>query len=171
MRPIFTTLALGLIIGVSMPAKAQISFGDKGAPILINAEKATYKGNMTLLQGKVDVRQGGARIQSDEMEIYREKTSGDSDAVSLGAVTRIVATGNFNYKTKENDVSGNKGVYTRGNETIVVTGNVFVKQPNGSKLRGEKMVYDLANERVKFGDQCQGDGCGDSRVRIRIENK
>ncbi len=169
MKRLIPILCVLFCLVFAVPASAQLSFGDKDSPIQIKAEKATYKGNLTILEGNVDVRQGDATIRSDHMKIFRAKAGESQSALSLGAITKIVATGNFKYITPENNVSGNQGTYTRSNEQILVTGDVFVVQPNGSKLRGDKMVYDLVNERVRFGETCVGDNCNSGRVKIRIE--
>lgn len=161
-----------LMIGLTGTAQAQVDFGDSDEPIFVAAEKATYKGNVTLLEEKVNVRQGDARIQSDEMEIFREKreqeTTDPTASLRLGAVTRIVAKGNFKYVTPETTVTGQQGIYYRDRGVIVVTSNVRVRQPNGSFVTGEKMVYDLKSGRVKFGEECDSDNCT-GRVSIRIE--
>ena len=144
-------------------AAAQFSFGESEAPIFIKAEKATYKGNMTLLEGDVDVRQGSARIRSAEMEIYREKSGDESEApLQLGAVTEIVATGNFVYNTADERVSGDKGIYNREKQTIIVTGNVRVGQEGQFRLRGDRLVYDLQTKRARVGKEGE-------RVNITIE--
>ncbi len=159
------------LVSLAGTSQAQIDFGDSGEPISVAAEKATYKGNLTVLHKNVDVKQGDARIQSDEMEIFRQKRGtkdGAADGtLSLGAVTKIIAKGNFRYVTPENTVTGDQGTYFRDRGVIVVTGNVKVRQPNGTTLSGEKMVYDLKNKRVKFGEECAGDECG-GRVNVRL---
>lgn len=152
-------------------ANAQLEFGDSNEPIHVAAEKATYKGNVTILHNKVNVRQGESRIQSDEMEIHRAKPEGEStegeDPLRLGAVTKIVAKGNFRYVTPETTVTGGQGIYYRERGVFVVSDNVRVKQPNGSFVTGDKMVYDLKKGRVKFGEECKNEPC-DGRVSVRL---
>jgi len=131
----------------------------------VEAEKATYNGNVTLLSGNVRVRQGDANIKSDEMEVYREKNASDiTGNLSLGAVTRIVAIGNFSYRTPEDVVTGNKGVYNRTAGIITVTGNVSVGKPGSSRLSGEKLVYDLKTKRARVG-------AGNDRVNFSINQR
>ena len=167
---------IGLFIVVaflSLPglANAQLEFGDSNEPIHVAAEKATYKGNVTVLHNKVNVRQGESRIQSDEMEIHRAKKDNenaeDGDPLQLGAVTKIVAKGNFRYVTPETTVTGGQGIYYRDRGVFVVTDNVRVKQPNGSFVTGDKMVYDLKKGRIKFGEECKNEPC-DGRVSVRL---
>ncbi len=147
-------------------AQAQFNFGGD-APILIDAETATYKNNITILTGNVDVRQGDAQILSDEMKIYRAPNS-DSPDSAIGVVTRIEATGNFEYITPDNRVTGNKGVYVRQSGKITVTGDVALVQPSGSRVRGEKLTYFIETKSAKFGDECVGEGCN-GRVTFDIK--
>lgn len=171
MRHLISVAALTLTIACGA-AQAQVDFGDSDEPIRVKAEKATYKGNVTVLHENVDVQQGSARIMANRMEIFRKKRESDVDAatgsLSLGAVTKIVATGNFKYTTPQTTVTGKQGTYYRDRGVIIVTDNVRVKQPNGSFVTGEKMVYDLKNGRVKFGEECETENCT-GRVSIRIE--
>ena len=158
-------IALLLTVGMPRVAQAQLSFGDSDQPILVEAEKATYRGNLTLLTGDVRVRQGDARIKSDDMEVYRQKNANDSTGnLSLGAVTRIVAIGNFSYRTPTDVVTGDKGVYNRKSGIITVTGNVTVGKPGSSKLSGERLVYDLETKRARVG-------AGDGRVDFSINKR
>ena len=165
------TIAL-FVAGLTLagPAHAQLEFGDEKEPIHVAAEKATYKGNITMLHNKVNVRQGDTKIQSDEMEVHRAEVepTDDQNSFRLGVVTKIVAKGNFKYTTPETIVTGQQGIYYRDRGVIVVTDNVRVKQPNGSFVTGDKMVYDLKNGRIKFGEECKNEPC-DGRVSIRIE--
>ena len=158
------------VAGLPLEARAQLEFGDSDEPIHVSAEKATYKGNVTILHNKVNVRQGESRIQSDEMEIHREQSEQqgeDGDPLRLGAVTKIVAKGNFRYVTPETTVTGQQGVYYRERGVFVVTENVRVRQPNGSFVTGDKMVYDLKKGRIKFGEECKDEPC-DGRVSVRL---
>ncbi|NNE57036.1 MAG: hypothetical protein HKN36_02910 [Hellea sp.] len=161
-------LTTGVLALLSSPATAQTSFGDSEAPIFIEADKATYKGDKTMLEGSVKVQQGSANIESDEMEIYRESlTEEETDpevSLSLGGVTRIEASGNFRYKNSESIVTGQKGIYYRDRGIIVVTGNVLVNQGGSSRFSGEKLIYDIENKRVRLDNNCQGANCEGERI-------
>ena len=163
---IFTAISS---LALSSPAYAQFSFGGD-APIKINAEQATYKGNLTVLTGNVDVQQGEARILSDEMKIYRKSgTDENLSSPTLGVVTRIEAIGNFEYITPDNKVTGQRGVYERETAEIVVTGNVVLTQPSGSSVRGDKLTYFIKTKNAKIGDECVGDNCN-GRVQFEVKN-
>lgn len=158
------SLFLILLTAISAPAYGQVLGGDD--PIKILAEKATYEGNLTVLEGDVDVTQGTARIQSNIMNIYRSERENDAAVeVKLGAVTRIDARGNFRYTTPDNFVSGNRGIYERAKGIITVTGNVKVKQPGGNTASTDKLIYNVKTDTIRFSGQCQGNDCS-GRPRI-----
>lgn len=152
-----------------LPAQAQFAYGGD-SDIFIDAEKATYKGNLTILEGSVDIRQGETRLLSDIMDIYRDETPQTSaEGVPMGAVTRIVAKGNFKYITPDSLVTGDKGVYERKTGIIVVTGNVVVTQPSGNTATTDRLTYNVKTETILFEGNCLGKTC-ESRPTLRIGN-
>jgi len=151
---------------------ASAGFGfDGDEPILIKADKATYKGGLTILTGSVDVRQGESKILSDVMYLYRAEAPADStDSIQLGAVTKIDARGNFIYTSPGNDVRGERGVYKRDTELITVTGNVKAKQPQGNIANTERLTYNVRTKTIRFDGNCVGQGC-QNRSTIRFGGK
>lgn len=144
------------------------AFGGDG-PIDVKAQTGIYKGDKTDLKGNVRVVQDGAVITSDQMDIFRIRESGGSDSgsVKLGAIRRIVATGNFRYKTEDNDIRGLKGVYQRDKNIMTVTGDVVVIQAGGNRVRAEKMIYNTKTATIRFSGNCLGRDCnGNGRTRI-----
>lgn len=149
-------------------AESTFGFGGDG-PIDVKAETGIYQGNKTDLRGEVRVVQDGAIIKSDQMDIFRIQENGSSDtsSIKLGAVRRIVATGDFRYKTEENDIRGTKGVYERNKNIMTVTGDVVVIQSNGNRVAAEKMTYNTKTGRIQFSGDCSGSDCdGNGRTRI-----
>ncbi len=148
--------------------ESSFGFGGDG-PINVKADRGIYQGDKTDLRGGVRVVQDGAVITSDQMDVFRIRENGGSDtgSVKLGAVRKIVATGNFRYKTDENDIRGRKGVYERERNLMTVTGDVVVIQPGGNRVRSEKMTYNTKTGRIRFLGDCQGRDCnGNGRTQI-----
>lgn len=141
---------------------ALFSFGGDG-PIKIIAEQATYQGNITDLEGKVDVRQDGAIINSDFMKITRQQQDLQSaGTIKLGAIQTITARDNFRYRTTENDVRGERGVYDRAKSLFNVTGNVKIRQPSGNTVDTDRLTYNVKTETIRYSGNCQGRECGDN---------
>lgn len=152
------------------------SFGFEGnTPIDIKAQTATYKSTVTTLSGDVDVNQGRSRVTSNDMIIYRAKVNKDTEAAAdkslkLGAITQIDAKGNFLYVTPDRRLSGNRGIYDRSKNVITVTGNVVLKQSNGTVVTGNKLVYDMNSKRAKVGETCTGPNCERFNFEIKPGN-
>jgi len=162
-KPALTVLA---VLALPTTAHAQFSTGGN-APTTISADHAEYQGSKTILSGGVDVRQGDVRVLADKMTVYSSSTAG----VAQSEFTRIVADGNFYYLTPDQEVRGNKGVYTKANDTFVVTGEVILKSADGNVITGDKLYYTLGNQNARVVGTCKGRKCGSrNRVNILIKN-
>ena len=147
-------------------AHAQFASGSS-APTNISADNVDYQGATTILTGGVDVRQGDVRVLADKMTVFSQSTGG----LAQNDFSKIIATGNFYYLTPDQDVRGNGGVYTRADDTFVVTGDVILKQADGNVITGEKLFYNLTTKNAKVIGTCKGRRCGSKgRVNILIKN-
>jgi len=148
-------------------ADSTFGFGGEG-DIGVKAVKGIYKGNRTDLRGNVRVEQDGVVITSDKMDIFRvQKSEGaETGSVKFGAIRRIVADGNFHYKSDENDIRGTKGVYERDKNLMTVTGDVVLIQPGGISSRAETLTYNTKTGTTRFSGKCLGRNCeGSGRIR------
>lgn len=144
------------------------SFGTD-RPIDVTANKGVYKGPKTVLTGNVDIRQDGARILADRMDLFREiEWENEDGTVKYGNVNRIVAVGSFKYTNPESTVTGNKGVYERDKNTITVTGSVTYTQASGNSVTGCSLVYDLMTNRASFDGRCGQETEQNGRVTIKL---
>ena len=161
-------LVISMVLPMAFASTAQAQFSSgSSAPINITADTADYLGTVTVLSGGVDVRQGDVRVLADKMKIYSEAGGSITD----NAFNRVVAQGNFYYLTPEQNVRGNAGVYTKANDTFVVTGDVILKQEDGNVITGNKLVYNLTTKNAKVVGTCKGRKCGSKgRVNILIKN-
>ena len=152
----------------ALPISAHAQFVSGGnAPTTISADNADYQGNKTILTGGVDVRQADVRVLADKMTVY----SSGSGGLTENDFSRIVAEGNFYYLTTDQEVRGNKGVYTKVDDTFVVTGNVILKQDDGNIVTGDKLYYNLTTRNARVVGNCKGRKCGSKgRVNILIKN-
>jgi len=156
--------------GNAEPSEGAFAFGGNG-PIDVKANKGIYKGNKTDLQGDVRVEQGGAVITSKRMDIFRvqEVDPSQTGSLKLGAIEKIVATGDFRYKSDANDIRGAKGVYERDRNIMTVTGDVVVIQAGGNRVQAEKLTYNTQTETIRFSGECLGQNCeGSGRTRTVI---
>lgn len=137
------------------------TFGFTGdEPIQVSAQIATYRGSVTDLEGDVVVVQDNATIYSDTMTILRnEEVSQTSGSLKLGEIKQIISEGNFRYKTPENDVRGQKGLYEREKNIITISGNVTAQQANGNSAKSDRLIYNTNTEAIRFIGDCTGTSC------------
>lgn len=167
MKTLKTGLVLATaVLGVNATAHAQFDAGSS-APTRIDADKADYQGAKTILTGAVDVRQGDVRILADKMTVF----SSGGGGLNEDSFSRIVAEGNFYYLTSDQEVRGEKGVYTKENDTFLVSGGVILKQKDGNVVTGDKLFYNLTKQSARVVGTCKGRKCGSTgRVNILIKN-
>lgn len=159
---------LALIAACCLPVTAHAQFDTRSnAPTKITADLADYQTDRTILTGAVDVRQGDVRIIADKMTVFTSGTGG----LNAGSFHRIIAEGNFYYLTSDQEVRGENGVYTKENETFVVSGDVILKQADGNVVTGDKLYYNLQTRSARVEGTCNGRKCGATgRVNILIKN-
>ena len=156
--------------GDSSEAESTFAFGGDG-PIDIRANEGIYKGDKTDLRGDVRVEQDGAVITSDNMDVFRVKKSEEAEtgSVKFGAISRIIAVGDFRYKSAENDIRGAKGVYERDKNLMTVTGNVVVIQSSGNRVQAQKLTYNTKSGTIRYSGNCLGRDCkGNGRTQTII---
>jgi lipopolysaccharide export system protein LptA len=123
----------------------------------------------SVFSGQVDVRQDDVRILSDVMKVYSGQ--GGSGQQAFDNVQRIEALGNFYYITPEQEVKGDQGVYERAKDNFIVTGNVILLQGEDNVVTGDRLVYNLSNNKAVMTGSCKGRRCGrNGRVNILIKN-
>ena len=149
------------------PNTAFAQFDTRGGAVTeIRADNAEYEGSKTILTGAVDVRQGDVRILADRMTVF---TNGGS--VTDSNFSRIVAEGNFYYLTGEQEVRGQRGVYSRETDTFEVSGDVILRQEDGSVVTGDTLYYNLTEKSARVVGTCKGRKCGSTgRVKILIQS-
>ena len=165
---LYTGMFAFILAGFLSVSTAQAQFASgSSAPVNISADNVAYEGNTSILTGGVDVRQGDVRVLADKMTVFT--ASGGN--IGQGDISRIIALGNFYYLTPEQSVRGKQGIYTRKDDTFVVTGDVIMKQDDGSVITGDKLFYNLTSKKARVIGTCKGRKCGSKgRVNILIKN-
>lgn len=164
MRQFLTIFLTASALAVPSAAFAQFSTNSSADTILLADETYSSNGVITLT-GQADIRQGDVRLLADKVVIYTSSGQGGG-IVSAEGFTRVVATGNFYYITPDQEVRGDKGVYTRATDNFEVTGDVVLLQED-SVVTGTKLNYNLTTREANVGGNCTGRKCGTGR-RVAI---
>ena len=162
----YIIFAMTACMTLLMPQLANAQFSsDPGADTFLYSDDTVSRNGVITLIGQADIRQGDARLLADKVEIYTDG-SGASGLVTTDGITRVVATGNFYYITPEQEVRGDKGIYTADTESFVVTGDVILLQDD-SVVTGSQLNYNLQTRDAKVVGNCNGRKCS-KRDRVAI---
>ncbi|HEX7800467.1 MAG TPA: LptA/OstA family protein, partial [Asticcacaulis sp.] len=128
--------ALALAAAAAQPAQAQVS--PQGGPIMVGSDTASMNqaDHTQVLDGRVEIVQNDARLRADH--VVMTYLPGQTDN-SFGPIDTIVATGNIYYVRPDSTVKGDKAVYTKSDDTMVVTGDVVLTQGQ-NVMTGNKLV-------------------------------
>ncbi len=151
-RIFFIALAALLSAG---PAAAQL-FPQPAGQVTLTAETERLDNNAHTLayDGTVEILQNDDRLRCDHAVITQVPGSSDIDTVE--------ATGNIYYVTKTSDglqsvVRGDKAVYTRSADTIVITGGQVILTQGQNVMTGTRLVVQIGKGITTF-DKPDGKG-------------
>jgi lipopolysaccharide export system protein LptA len=167
---------------------------DKDQPVQIEAaslevrdksKMATFSGDVQVVQGdttmkcqklvvfygqEVGIAQAGAQAGAQAPDAKPAPAPAPTPAGPKGAqnIRRIEARGGVTVITKDQNASGDLGVYDLINKTITLTGNVVVSQGQ-NVIHGERVVVDTVTGNARVESNNQGGGATPSRVRALIQ--
>ena len=163
MKHLLTLILTASVLTVPSTAFAQFS-ADSSASTILDADDQIIRGDVITLTGQVDIRQGDVRLLAEKVDIHTN--GGGGGLVSTDGITRIVATEDFYYITPEQEVRGEKAVYTAATDSFVVTGDVILIQ-NDSVVTGSQLNYNLTTRAAEVSGACKGRKCPRGR-RVSI---
>ena len=161
------SLTLGLFLcAAALPLTSHAQFANNsGQDTVIGADDSERVGDLIILSGQVDIRQGETRLLADKVVL----TTGGNQNINSG-IKSAEATGNFYYITPEQEVRGDKGIFDGSTDIFTVTGDVVLLQDD-SVVTGNKLVYNVKTEKAQVTSDCKGRKCGPRRrVSILIKS-
>lgn len=176
---VFAALASAAAQG-PRPAQGLIPNQNQDQPVQIEAttlevrdknKTATFSGNVKVVQGDTTMRcQSLVVFYGQEVNLGNNATpaaaakASPSGQPSTQNIRRIEARGGVTVVTKDQNASGDLGVYDLTTKTITLSGNVVVTQGQ-NVMHGEQVVVDLTtgNARVESGN-----GAAHNKVRALI---
>jgi lipopolysaccharide export system protein LptA len=159
---------------------------DKDQPVQIEAASLEVrdKNKMATFSGDVQVVQGDTTMKCQKLVVFYGQEIGVAQSSSqapdakpapmLGGpkgaqnIRRIEARGGVTVITKDQNASGDLGVYDLIAKTITLTGNVVVSQGQ-NVIHGERVVVDTVSGNARVESNNQGGGTTPSRVRALIQ--
>jgi lipopolysaccharide export system protein LptA len=169
------------------PVQSMIGGGqDKDQPVQIEAASLEVrdKAKMATFSGDVQVVQGDTTMKCQKLVVFYGQEVGIAQAgapapdtkpaaAAVGPkgaqnIRRIEARGGVTVITKDQNASGDLGVYDLIAKTITLTGNVVVSQGQ-NVIHGERVVVDTVTGNARVEASNQGGGGTPSRVRALIQ--
>jgi lipopolysaccharide export system protein LptA len=178
------------------PVQSMIGGGqDKDQPVQIEAASLEVrdKAKMATFSGDVQVVQGDTTMKCQKLVVFYGQEVGIAQkevgiaqnappdakpdtkpaAAPVGPkgaqnIRRIEARGGVTVITKDQNASGDLGVYDLVAKTITLTGNVVVSQGQ-NVIHGERVVVDTVTGNARVEASNQGGGGTPSRVRALIQ--
>jgi len=160
-KAFFTCVAI-----TALPLSAQAQFASNSSQdTVIGADESERVGDLIILTGQVDIRQGDTRLLADKIVL---ETGGNQNVNS--GIKNATATGNFYYITPNQEVRGDKGVFSGTTDIFTVTGDVVLLQDD-NVVTGSKLIYNTVTEKAQVTSDCKGRKCGPRRrVSILIKS-
>ena len=157
---------------------------DKDQPVQIEAASLEVrdKAKTATFAGDVQVVQGDTTMKCQKLVVFYGQEVGigqggapaaDTKPAMAGPkgaqnIRRIEARGGVTVITKDQNASGDLGVYDLIAKTITLTGNVVVSQGQ-NVIHGERVVVDTVSGNARVESNNQGGGATPSRVRALIQ--
>ena len=141
-----TYLILSTAVGLCLSGAASAQVSSQGGPIMYGSDHyaADQNAHTQTLDGRVEIQQNDARLRADHIVITH--APGPNGSTGFGEIITIDATGNVYYVTPTEAMRGDKAVYTKATDTMVVTGDVILQQNNKDVMTGNRLV-----DQVKAG--------------------
>jgi lipopolysaccharide export system protein LptA len=141
------------------PAAAQFAGGNTDAPVDLTADELEVVNAQCLAiwRGSAEALQADSRLRADVLRIYSQQGAPKAGGTgsSCGSPIRIEAEGGVYYVTPTQRIRGDLAVYTKSNETLVVTGDVVAIQGK-NVLRGTRMVMNTVTGQAQMETGVRG---------------
>jgi lipopolysaccharide export system protein LptA len=167
------------------PVPGIIQGQDQDQPIQIEAAtlEVRDKVKQATFSGDVQVVQGDTTLKCQTLVVFYGQEVGLSGGIrsadvksqpavptSAQNIRKIEARGGVTVISKDQNASGDLGVYDLKSKTITLTGNVVVSQGQ-DVVHGERVVVDTVTGNARVESINPGGGAAPSRVRALIQPK
>jgi lipopolysaccharide export system protein LptA len=168
------------------PVQSIIQGGGQDQPVQIEAASLEVrdKSKMATFSGNVQVVQGDTTMKCQKLLVFYGEEVGIAGATEPKPpkpaadapknpqnIRRIEAHGGVTVVTKDQNASGDLGIYDLIQKTITLTGNVVVSQGQ-NVIHGERVVVDTVTGNARVESSNQGGGAATpGRVRALIQPK
>lgn len=127
-------------------AQAQIQ---SDGPVAVTSSNFEYVGNTAIYRGQVQAIQGQTRLNCSELRIVFSGGSGEGALSGGGDARSYNCAGPVFYVTPTEQARGDAAVFTPPNDTVVLTGNVVLRQ-GLNVAQGERLTINTRTRNTKL---------------------
>lgn len=135
-------------------------------PFMINADGVEFDEGRGLISyvGRAEAMQGENRLRAERFDVYYSRSGEQNSAVTSmgGGLNRVEAVGDVYFVTPEQVVRGDRAVYTAASDTLVVTGDVILRQGD-NVMTGSSLSINIGSGRARM----EGAPAGNAGRRVQ----
>ncbi len=151
-------VALPLAFAAAGVVHAQLAASSK-APVDITADQLEVQNAqcLTVWRGAAEALQDTSRLRANTLNIYNKVLGGrgSAGAQNCGQLDRMEADGQVYYVTPNRVVKGDHAVYTAGDKTIIMTGDVVATQCQ-NVIAGTRLVINTQTGEATMVSETKG---------------
>lgn len=143
-------MTIGLVAGVLAAGAAATAgwtqISPSGEPFMVGSDEfeLVQADGLQIWRGRAEAVQGENRLRAGEIRVYHETADG-----GFGAARRIEAIGEVFFVTPEQVARGDRAVYTASTDTLVVSGDVILRQGE-NVLTGSSLSINIGSGRARM---------------------
>ena len=140
LKKTYLTVAAMAALGLGLTGSVGAQVSQRGGPVMVGGDNwhADENAHTQVWDGRVEIIQNDSRLRADHVTITHAQ-GGEGENKGWGEVVRIEAAGNVYYVTPENVVKGDTAVYTKAEDTMVISGDVILQQGK-NVMTGTRLV-------------------------------
>ena len=165
MRRMTIGLVAGVLAAAVLATAGWTQISRSSAPFMINADSVEFEEPRGLISyiGRAEGVQGENRLRAERFDVYYNRSGDESSAVtSMSGLNRIEISGDVYFVTPEQVVRGDRAVYTAANDTLVVTGDVILRQGD-NVMTGSSLSINIGSGRARM----EGAPAGNAGRRVQ----
>ena len=166
MRRMTIALTAAVLAASALASAGWAQISRSSEPFMINSDDVEFDEGRGLISyvGRAEAMQGENRLRAQRFDLYYGRSGDQNSAVtSMGSgLNRIEAIGDVYFVTPEQVVRGDRAVYTAASDTLVVTGDVILRQGE-NVMTGASLSINIGSGQARM----EGAPSGDAGRRVR----
>lgn len=141
--------AVASLLAVGGSQTSVLAQSSNQGPVAVTSAEFEYVGNTAIYRGQVQAIQGQTRLNCSELRVIFSGGSGAGALSGGGDAQSYNCAGPVFYVTPTEQARGDAAVFTPPNDTVVMTGNVVLRQGQ-NVAQGERLTINTRTRNTKL---------------------